>query len=110
MKPDDIDSSYRPKPRPEITATELDGVIVLYDERYGTCHELNASASAIWARIDGTMTVAQLVDELAARYALDHATIERDAIRLLRHLGELRVLDGITTRSEEQFPDGTPDP
>lgn len=110
MKPDDIDGSYRPKPRPEITATELDGVIVLFDERHGTCHELNASASAIWGGFDGRTTLAQLVDELARQYGADHATIARDVFTLVRHLGELRVLDGITSRSEEQFPDWTRDP
>lgn len=100
MRSDDIDATFRPRPRMTITAEEVDGVVVLYDEEYGACHELNAVATDIWTRLDGTTTVAQLVDDLTTVYLEDRETIERDVLALLRHLGELQVLEGVTSRGE----------
>lgn len=105
MRSDEIDATFRPSPRASITAEEVDGVVVLYDEEYGACHELNAVATAIWTRLDGATTVAQLIDDLAAVYREDRLTIERDVLALMRHLGELRVLDGVTSRAETSSPE-----
>jgi hypothetical protein len=58
----------------------------LVDERTGLSHPLSELGLEVVSRLDGTRTLATLVDELSVLYVAEPATIGND---LLRFLGEL---------------------
>ena len=102
----DIDGSFRPRASAHITSVEVDNVAVLYDESYGVCHRLDPVATVIWSLLDGSTTVDELVEELAELYATDRSTVEVDVFALMRHLGDLGVLDGVAPlRDREGEPE-----
>jgi coenzyme PQQ biosynthesis protein PqqD len=63
--------------------------VLLAPERY---LRLNAISVDILQRCDGQAALAQIVDELAAKYAADRAVVERDVRVLLTGLLEKRML------------------
>lgn len=65
-------------PGQHVRSVEVDGEAVLYDERSGTLHHLNASASVIWWRLDGVATIGQVIDEFAASFRIARATMKDD--------------------------------
>jgi coenzyme PQQ biosynthesis protein PqqD len=54
--------------------------------------ETEGPASEILRRCDGTRTLAQIVDELAALYAADRAEIEGDVKDMLAELANKRMV------------------
>ena len=54
--------------------------------------ETEGPASAILQRCDGTRTLAQIVDELAALYTADRADIEDDVRNMLAELVNKRMV------------------
>jgi pyrroloquinoline quinone biosynthesis protein D len=54
--------------------------------------ETEGPASAILQRCDGTRTLAQIVDELAALYTADRAEIEGDVRDMLAELVDKRMV------------------
>ena len=67
-------------------ALEVDGDISLYDRVSQRALLLNGTASAIWRLADGAYTVDELVEELAAAYRVEPATIRVDVERTLGEL------------------------
>jgi len=65
---------------------EVDGDISLYDRASQRALLLNSTASAIWRLADGTYTLDELVDRLAAAYQVWPAAIRADVERTLRDL------------------------
>lgn len=62
----------------EVAAVELDGEIVLYDERTQTVHHLNPQATIVWKLCDGSSTVDELACALADAADADPAVVSRD--------------------------------
>jgi pyrroloquinoline quinone biosynthesis protein D len=54
--------------------------------------ETEGPASEILRRCDGTRTIGQIVDELAALYTADRAEIEGDVTEMLTELAAKRML------------------
>ena len=54
--------------------------------------EAEGPASEILRRCDGSRTIGEIVDELAAVYTADRTEIERDVIDLLAELASKRML------------------
>jgi Coenzyme PQQ synthesis protein D (PqqD) len=77
-----IKLSDRPRRRPDIAAQPLDSGAVLVDLTGGRCFELNRVGSEIWTRLDGTATLAEIREELRARYAIDVDVLDRDLLEL----------------------------
>jgi len=68
-----------------ISAPVDDEVVVLSVER-GKYYGLDEIGSDIWRRLDSPVNVDALCQDLAAKYAADHQTIERDVLALLQDL------------------------
>lgn len=98
-----IDLAFSPRHHPEVTTVELDDEAVLYDERTGVAHVLNGTAAVVWSCFDGSVSLGELVAELAEAYAVPAATIEEDVLSLARRLGGQGLLDGVT--GEARDPD-----
>jgi PqqD family protein of HPr-rel-A system len=82
----------KPKAREDLTVVELDGEAVIYDEVGGDLHQLNSSATIIFALCDGTQTVKQMSVEIAEVFSLASQDVEaqvRTVVRDLRSAGLL---------------------
>jgi hypothetical protein len=89
-----IGPTSRPARRPGLVAVEVDGETVVYDPVADLLHHLEASASAVWSRLDGADPLDALAVRLAADYGAGPDTVRRDVIRLARVLWDLGLLAG----------------
>lgn len=55
--------------------------------------DLDETATAVLALVDGQRTIAQIATELATRYDADRAAIEADILPMLSDLASKRVLE-----------------
>ena len=55
--------------------------------------KLDPIANEVLKRVDGTATVAVIVDDLARTFAADRAQIDRDVKSMLQGLADKRLLD-----------------
>jgi PqqD family protein of HPr-rel-A system len=76
-----------PIARADVEHVVVDGEVVVYDERDGTLHHLNATATLVWQCCDGRGAVDDLVGELADAYGAPRERIASDVHALL---GDLR--------------------
>jgi PqqD family protein of HPr-rel-A system len=58
----------RPRVRTDVTVTELDGEAVIYDERSGDLHHLNAPATLVLGLCDGSVTVEEMSGAIAEAF------------------------------------------
>lgn len=91
--PDRGGEAFAPKRRSDVAAAEVDGEVVLYDERSGELHVLNPTAGLVWARCDGTASLADMIDELAAAFSVDRRRVAHDVMAVVRHLDGLGLLE-----------------
>jgi hypothetical protein len=79
----------RVRPRAGVRSAELDGRIVVFNDRTGRVRSLNATGSVVWPHLDGTCSVADLAaaisDELGVDHATAHADVREFVADLLRH-------------------------
>ena len=68
-----------------ISAPVNSEVVILSIER-GTYYGLDEIGTEIWQRLESPMRIDMLCEELAAKYAADRQTIERDVLALLESL------------------------
>jgi hypothetical protein len=75
--------------RPTVVAAELDGRVVVFNERGGRVRSFNATGSIVWQLLDGTCTVGELAeavaDELGADPAVARADVRQFVAELLRY-------------------------
>jgi hypothetical protein len=95
--PDDLDEPFVPKARLDVAAAAVDGDVVLYDEQSGELHALNVTAGLVWARCDGSVSVGQMIDELNQTFGIDRPRLAVDVIAVVRRLGRLGLLEGLST-------------
>ena len=82
-----------PRQRPEVIARLLDGETVVLDRHAGLIHQLNHTASYIWARCDGQSTIAAIAHQLAQDFAVDPTVAARDVRALVTQLQALQLLE-----------------
>jgi len=95
IHPDRINGAYAPAVGAWVTAVELDGETVLYDETSGVLHLLDAVATVVWARLDGTATLDELTADLSRTFATDPARVRGDLVAFARQLGRQHLLEGV---------------
>jgi hypothetical protein len=82
-----------PKRRAEIVARLLDGETVVLDRQAGLIHQLNDTASYIWARCDGQSSIAVIAQQLAQAFAVEPTVAARDVRVLVGQLQALQLLE-----------------
>ncbi len=88
-----------PAIRTDLEHVVIDGETVVYDAGSSTIHVLNATATDIWQRCDGSVLLAELVTRLAEAYATDVAVVERDVAACLEDFAQRGFLVGRGTGS-----------
>lgn len=75
-----------------LVVERLDNETVVFDTASRTLHHLDAVATQIWTRLDGTTELTAVVRELAARTETDENQVAADVVRLVQQLDRLRLL------------------
>jgi Coenzyme PQQ synthesis protein D (PqqD) len=88
----------QPAARDDLTVVELDGEAVVYDPKSGHLHHLNATATVVFALMDGTATVQESVDAISKAFAVRPEVIESDVLAILRGFAAADLID--TSASE----------
>lgn len=96
-----------PRRAPSTTDVEVDGEPVLLDRRSGSLHVLNEVGAAIWARLDGSRTVGEIVAELSEAFEATTARVAPDVHQFLAQLARLGLVDGLTSGGENQLASQT---
>jgi PqqD family protein of HPr-rel-A system len=87
-----VTAPQRPTLRDDLTVVELDGEAVVYDDRTGDLHHLNATATVVFSLCDGTGTVRELATDLAHAYGQPVDDVERQIRGLLRRFRRAGLL------------------
>jgi len=75
-----IDETFVPQVRSGLALAELDGEAVLLDEAHGLVHALNATATLVWSRCDGSASLGEIVSELTASFGGDQRAVQKDVM------------------------------
>ena len=81
-----------PKPRPDLKARVVDGETVLLDRAGGRVHQLNATASFVWSRLDGRASPHEVAAAVAEAFDVEPQTAVRDVDALLDQFRALHLL------------------
>jgi Coenzyme PQQ synthesis protein D (PqqD) len=79
----------------DLISAPVDGEVVILSVERGTYYGLDEIGTEIWQRLDSPVRVDVLCEDLAAKYAADRRTIERDVLTLLESL----LAEGLVTVS-----------
>jgi PqqD family protein of HPr-rel-A system len=88
-----VNDQDHPARHPAIETAVLGTEAVLYDERSGMVHHLNASACAIWMLLDGR-PVSDIVATLAQATGTAPGDIRRDVLQTIVELEAAGLLTG----------------
>ena len=79
-------------PSEDVVAREIEGELIIVPLASGIgdmedeLYTLNDTGRAIWAKLDGARTLAQIINELTNEYTAPAADIQRDVLGLLTEL------------------------
>ncbi|MGA9349074.1 MAG: PqqD family protein [Anaerolineae bacterium] len=85
-------------PSEDVVAREIEGELIIVPLAAGIgdmedeLYTLNETGKAIWGRLDGTRSLRQIANELAAEYSAPAADIERDVTGLVAELARRKML------------------
>lgn len=78
--------------RVDVTVREIDGEIVVLDERTGYIHQLNPSASFIWRLCNGENSSHDIAKMMARAFDVDEAIAAKDTDDTIEKLCNLNLL------------------
>ena len=81
-----------PRPRPDLKARVVDGETVLLDRAGGRVHQLNATASFVWSKLDGSTSPHDVAAAVAEAFEVEPETAARDVTALLDQFRKLNLL------------------
>jgi Coenzyme PQQ synthesis protein D (PqqD) len=85
-------------PSEDVVAREIEGELIIVPLASGIgdmedeLYTLNDTGKAIWGKLDGARTLAQIAKELSAEYNTPAADIERDVIGLAGELARRKMV------------------
>jgi len=91
--PAEANALARPRRMPDITASDLDDELVLYNLRTDQVHVLNATAAAIWELCDGSMTAEEIAAVLADACSVPLARVQPDVQNMLAEFYEAGLIE-----------------
>lgn len=106
MQPEEITTDTTVRPHDDIASVEIDGESVLYDERSGALHHLDATATLVWGCLDGSDPLGDVAADLARAADAPVDVVERDVVALAHDLGRRGLLDGVAGRHDLPADEG----
>ena len=73
-------------------ARVVDGETVLLDRAGGRVHQLNATASFVWSKLDGSTSCNDVAAAVAEAFEVEQETAARDVTALLDQFRKLNLL------------------
>jgi peroxiredoxin len=95
MSAGDIDASFVPLMRPDVTAVVLEGEAVLLAEGASEAHYLDEIATLVWSTFDGVAALHELAADFADVFNTDIDVVTRDILALTQGLGRAGLLVGV---------------
>jgi hypothetical protein len=83
----------RPRHAGHVDWAELDGEVVLFNERTAQIRVLSPTAGLVWRLLDGEASLAELAHDLAAELDADEGQVRADVVALARRLLHARLLE-----------------
>lgn len=83
----------RPKRNDQILAQNASSDFLLFNMNDGNYFSLNEVGHRIWELCDGTRTIAQIVDALAAEYEAPTEQLTQDVLELLETLRNRQLVE-----------------
>ncbi len=71
----------------------VDGELVVLDQKSGQIHQFNATASEIWACLDGKTTTDSVIEHIASHYDIDRDIAKKDVESTLHQLHEQKLIE-----------------
>lgn len=90
-----------PGPHPSVETAFLVPEVVLFDDRHGEVHHLNASASAVWMMIDGSSTMDEIAVELSEIFSVPVDRTRSDVATAIEDFRSRGLLDTARVQSNE---------
>lgn len=86
-------------PSDNIVAREIEGETIIVPlvsgvgDLEGEIYTLNATGKAVWAKLNGSRTVGDVIDELSVEYSAPESQIETDVMGLMQELVQRKMVD-----------------
>src|SRR2546428_7260197 len=109
MRAKNIDGSFIPRPKPEVTGVEIDGEAVLLVEEKWSIHWLNQISTIVWESFDGVTNLRDLSAQLSRSFGADPETVLEDVIEVTRQFGMTGFLEGVAEEAPRSGPEGIPE-
>ena len=85
----------RPRRRTDLQARGLDGETLVLDRAGGLIHQLNATATFVWARCTGDRSLVDIAKDLADAFDVAPETAALDVETTVAQLQALRLVDAV---------------
>lgn len=82
-----------PKRRTDVTTRDINGEILILDRKNEDVHQLNSSASYVWQKCDGQVSVRDIAGAMAKDFSIDFEVAEKDVNELIGKLRALGLLE-----------------
>ena len=82
-----------PKKRDDVSARVIAGETVVLDRDGGRVHQLNATASYVWERCDGSASPTEIARDLSEQYGVEPDQAASDVAILVGQFRELGLLE-----------------
>lgn len=82
-----------PRPRPDLNARSVEGEWVVLDRAGGQVHQLNATASFVWSKLDGHTSPRDLAAAVAEAFDVEPEIAAQDVAVLLNQFRTLQLLE-----------------
>jgi|DewCreStandDraft_2_1066082.scaffolds.fasta_scaffold00296_2 PqqD family protein of HPr-rel-A system len=91
--PAEANGRARPRRVADVTASDLDDELVLYNLRTDQVHVLNATAAAIWELCDGSLTADEIAAVLADACSVPLARVQPDVQNMLAEFHQAGLIE-----------------
>ena len=71
----------------------VDGELLILNREQEKIHQLNPIASFIWQRLDGQVSIDQIVTAITERYDVKEEVAKRDLESLVNELSDLKLIE-----------------
>jgi hypothetical protein len=90
--------------RPDVVQVEVDGEVVLCDDRVKVMHRLNPSAGVLWRCLDGSGSLAEIAGDLADVYQVDAAQVLNEVMATAQQFASAGLLVGVGDPPDQEDP------
>ena len=96
MAAGEIDGTFVPTRREDVTAVELDGEAVVLAEGAGGAHFMDELATLVWNTFDGSASLDELSVDFAAVFGAELDVVRQDMVTLVQGIGRAGLLVGVS--------------